>query len=160
MLEIAVLPVTELAEAGYNKKYRGLTDASLFAKFLEAGCRSAIFELRSRPTLQYQRDHKIHFFYLNVGRPRAPWVARVEVPQWVAADETALNQLHAILLFECKKLSYKPYPYILHRSHEVAVVTREEKSQIEMMMSQELLAAGNPVGAESHKQVAKNSAAG
>jgi hypothetical protein len=71
-----------------------------------------------------------------VGRPEKPWLARVEIPHWVAADDTMLDHLHALLLYECSKLGNRPYPYILHRSHEIAVVKMEEKKQLEQMLAQ------------------------
>ncbi len=152
MLEIADLPEAELKDAGRGGKYWGLRDIDIFRGFLDPGERSAIFALRSRPTGRYTDDVALHFFYLNVGRPKKPYLARVEIPFWVAEDTMTLDYLHALLLYECGKLGNRRYPYILHRSHEIAVVTREEKRQIEQMLVQTLHAFDGG----THKQATKD----
>jgi hypothetical protein len=50
----------------------------------------------------------------------------------------------------------RPYPYILHRAHELAVVTFEETSQLENMLAGELQARGMDAGVKSNKQSAKD----
>ena len=50
----------------------------------------------------------------------------------------------------------KPYPYILHRAHEIAVVKMDEKKQVEQMLEIELRHAGGEVEGESNKQSAKD----
>jgi hypothetical protein len=50
----------------------------------------------------------------------------------------------------------RAYPYLLHRSHEIAVVSREEKEQIIEMIRTELLRQQVDFGEESQKQAAKN----
>ena len=50
----------------------------------------------------------------------------------------------------------RPYPYILHRAHEIAVVKFDEKKQVEQMLDLELRKAGSEVDQESNKQSAKN----
>jgi hypothetical protein len=52
----------------------------------------------------------------------------------------------------------RPYPYLLHRSHEAAVVSLEEKEQVTEMISLELRKRGLPVGDPSNKQFAKDQA--
>ena len=81
---------------------------------------------------------------------------RVEIPKWVADDEGKLNLLHAALLEQCKIMGAKPYPYILHRAHEIAVVKFEEKQQVEQLLTLELRQAGSEIDEESNKQSAKN----
>ncbi len=60
---------------------------------------------------------------------------RVEIPEWVAANRTKVDELHATLIEQCKIMGSKPLPYLIHRSHEVAVVTMDEKRQIENMIA-------------------------
>jgi hypothetical protein len=49
----------------------------------------------------------------------------------------------------------RPYPYLLHRAHETAVVTQEEKAQVTQMIALELRRRGVEVGEQSYKQSAK-----
>ena len=50
----------------------------------------------------------------------------------------------------------KPYPYLLHRAHETAVVKMEEKQQIEQMLAMELRRQDEEVDDGSYKQSAKD----
>ncbi|HEX7619887.1 MAG TPA: DNA double-strand break repair nuclease NurA [Anaerolineales bacterium] len=134
---------------------RGVTDRWL-CNFLPGGHRSAVFGLQSSSRVHYSGDLALHFFYLNVGEGKHPWLVRVEVPMWVAEDSSKLNLLHAALLQQCRVLGARPYPYILHRAHEIAVVTFEEKKQVEQMLELELRRAGSEVEAGSNKQSAKD----
>jgi hypothetical protein len=97
----------------------------------------------------------LHFFYLNVGREGHPWLARVEIPAWVAQNPAMLDPLQAVLFHQCQLMGSRPYPYLLHRAHETAVVTMEEKSQVTQMIAQELRRRGVEVGEQSYKQSAK-----
>jgi hypothetical protein len=48
------------------------------------------------------------------------------------------------------------YPYLLHRAHEVAVVSLDERDQVTQMISLELLRRGLTPDEQSQKQAAKN----
>jgi len=134
---------------------RGVTDRWLYG-FLPGGQRSAVFGLQSGSRVHYTGDLALHFFYLNVGDSHHPWLVRVEIPKWVADDAEKLNLLHGALLEQCQIMAAKPYPYILHRAHEIAVVKFEEKAQVEQMLELELRQAGSEMDTESNKQSAKN----
>jgi NurA domain len=134
---------------------RGVTDRWLYG-FLPGGHRSAVFGLQSSSRVHYTGDLALHFFYLNVGEEKHPWLVRVEFPWWVAEDSGKLNLLHAALLQQCRMMGARPYPYILHRAHEIAVVTFEEKKQVEQMLELELRRAGSEVETGSNKQSAKD----
>lgn len=136
LLELAELDETSITREWRGGKYRSLRDINLFERLLQPGERSAIYAIHSRPTKAYTGPVALHFFYLNVGRAEKPWIARVEIPRWVVDNPDMLDQLHALLLYECNKLGNRPYPYILHRSHEIAVVKMEEKKQLEQMLAQ------------------------
>ena len=110
-----------------QRPLRGVTDIDLYRERLESGERSAVFAIQSRSLEDYRGDLALRFFYLNVGLPDDPWLARVEVPAWVAADAQKLNNLHAVLINQCRIMGGRPYPYLLHRAHETAVVTLAEK---------------------------------
>lgn len=156
-LEISMLPLDQMEEIkeDYNP-LRGVQDIQLFGDLLGAGERSSVFEIRSRSAQSYRAGLALHFFYLNVGSERHPWPVRVEIPAWVAANKQMLDDLHATLIDQCRIMGQRAYPYLLHRAHEVAVVTMEEKQQVVQMISMELRRRGFPVESTSHKQSAKD----
>jgi hypothetical protein len=160
-LVIRALEITQLSSDDEYKNFRkihplrGVTDRWLYG-FLPAGHRSATFGLQSSSRLHYTGDLAIHFFYLNIGDAGHPSLVRVEFPKWVAQDAGKLDLLHATLLQQCRVMGVKPYPYILHRAHEVAVVKFEEKRQVEAMLDMELRQAGGEVEQGSAKQSAKD----
>jgi hypothetical protein len=156
LLEIARLSTDEeFKNIRKHHNLRGVTDRWLYS-FLPGGHRSAVFGLQSGSRTQYTGDLALHFFYLNVGETQHPWLVRVEIPAWVALDTGKLDLLHTALLEQCGIMGAKPYPYILHRAHEIAVVKFEEKEQVEQMLALELRQAGSEMDIESNKQSAKN----
>lgn len=165
-----VIRLLELAEVGQDvllsnnlrnhHPLRGVTDRWLFGErkdpLLKPGERSAVFKIQTKNEKHYSGALSLHFFYLNVGSQGHPWPVRVEIPQWVAQDAEKLGWLHAILVEQCRMMGAKPYPYLLHRAHECAVVSLEEKRQIEQMLQMELRRAGEDVDDGSYKQSAKD----
>lgn len=139
--------VTDRWLFGYNNK--------LF-QLLPPGHRSAVFKIQSSSEKNYKGVLELHFFYLNVGTEGHPWPVRVEIPRWVVDDRQQLDLLHAVLVSQCRMMGSKPYPYLLHRAHETAVVKNEEKYQIEQMLQQELRRNNEDVDEGSNKQSAKN----
>jgi hypothetical protein len=156
LLEIASLPEDQSEEVKKYNPLRGVMDLELFRRLLEPGERSALFAIQSRSAGQYRDELALHFFYLNVGRPGHPWTARVEIPAWVAGDREMLDNLHSVLVQQCRIMGSRPYPYLLHRAHEAAVVSQEEKEQITQMIALELRSRGVEVGEVSYKQSAKD----
>ncbi len=156
LLEIAMLEELELPEVRKKAQLRGVGDLDLFQDLLEPGERSAVFALQSKSAAEYRDELALHFFYLNVGRAGNPSLSRVEVPAWVAQNPEMLDKLHAALVEQCRILGSRPYPYLLHRAHEAAVVSREEKAQVEQMIAGELLRRGVPLGRVSPKQANKD----
>lgn len=157
LLEIAVLSSDEeYKEIRKQHSLRGVTDRWLYGSLLKGGHRSSVFGLQSSSRAHYTGDLTLHFFYLNVGDEKHPALVRVEIPKWVADDKEKLDVLHAVLLQQCRIMGAKPYPYILHRAHEVAVVTYEDRKQVEQMLQMELRRAGGEVEEESSKQSAKD----
>ncbi|MGE5072808.1 MAG: DNA double-strand break repair nuclease NurA [Anaerolineae bacterium] len=144
--------------------FRGVDDRLLFSgskdvqPLILPGYRSAVFRLQSSSQDIYTGDLALHFFYLNVGDMGHPWLVRVEIPHWVAADQARLDLLHAVLVEQCGIMGNKPYPYLLHRAHETAVVRLDEKGQIERMLQLEFSRQGWAIGEQSAKQSAKNAA--
>lgn len=149
-------PASDGSAAKGEKSLAPLSDAFLFRDRIPPQARSAIFAIHSRSAQSYPDETALHFFYLNTGFPGRPSLARVEIPEWVAADKASVNLLHAVLLEQCALLGGMPYPYALHRSHEIALVSMLDKEQIEQMISREMVARGMTPPAPSNKQFAKN----
>ena len=139
---------------------RGVSDRWLYGEksnpLLGPGERSAVFAIQSKSEKYYKGVLGLRFFYLNVGTKGHPWPVRVEIPKWVADDPDKLNLLHAVLVDQCRIMGSKPYPYLLHRAHEIAVVKHEEKYQVEQMLTQELRRQDEEMDDGSYKQSAKD----
>jgi hypothetical protein len=157
LLELVILQRRgQISKAGTEHPLRGVFDTTLFWNLLKPGERSAIFAIRSGSSKSFQGSLALHFFYLNVGRADHPYLARVEVPRWVAENKRLVNLLHACLVEQAHHLGAAPYPYILHRAHEIAVISWDERSQLESMIAAELYRQGQSVDDRSNKQTAKN----
>lgn len=156
MLEITTIPEKELRNSKNFHPLLGVTDQWLFSQLLGKHERSAIFALQAKSAEKYTGSIALHFFYLNVGDEKHPSIVRVDVPFWVAGNPSALSHLHAALISQTETMSNKPFPYLLHRAHEIAVVSREEKEEIDQMLAIELRNSGGEVGEISGKQSAKN----
>ena len=163
LLELTQITIPEEMEKLRNApplKY--VTDRWLFGynnnlfQLLPPGHRSAVFKIQSSSEKSYKGVLELHFFYLNVGTQGHPWPVRVEIPRWVVDDKKQLDLLHAVLVEQCRMMGSKPYPYLLHRAHETAVVKNEEKYQIEQMLQQELRRNSEDVDEGSNKQSAKD----
>jgi hypothetical protein len=139
---------------------RGVSDRWLYGEkanpLLGPGERSAVFAIQSKSEKYYKGVLGLHFFYLNVGTQGHPWPVRVEIPRWVADNPEKLKLLHAVLVDQCRVMGSKPYPYLLHRAHEIAVVKYEEKYQVEQMLTQELRRQDEELDEGSNKQAAKD----
>jgi hypothetical protein len=155
LLELELLG-EKLEQAGKIRLLQGVTDSSLFQRVLGPGERSAIFEIQSASAGNFSGPIALHFFYLNVGNGLDADMARVEIPAWVAHDPKLVELLHFTLIDQCRQLGNKPYPYVLHRAHEVAVVRFTEKDHILQLLERELLSKGLMPGQSSHKQAVKD----
>lgn len=158
LLEIALMDEGESEWSRHTSagNLRGVIDRDILYDLLLPGERSAVFGIQSQSARHYRDELGLHFFYLNAGRPGHPSIARVEIPAWVAQDQGMLSSLHAVLLQQCQVMGARPYPYLLHRAHEAAVVTLEEKEQVTNMITLELRKRGAAVGDFSNKQYAKD----
>ena len=158
LLEVANAAEDNLAQIHTYHPLQGVMDFELFRDLLKPGERSAVFALRSPSAKYYKDELALHFFYLNVGHPGHHWVARIDIPAWVACDVDQVNVLQAILVNQCKIMGGRFYPYLLHRAHETAVVTLEDKEQVTQMIVLELHRRGATVGERSQKQETKEMA--
>jgi len=158
LLEVAEAPEEKLVKIRDHHPLQGVMDFEIFSELLQPGERSAIFSLRSSSAKFYKDELALHFFYLNVGRPGRHWVARIDIPAWVARDADQVAVLQAVIIDQCRIMGGRFYPYLLHRAHETAVVTFEDKEQVTQMIVLELRRRGAAVGERSQKQEAKETA--
>jgi hypothetical protein len=121
-----------------DQQTRGLADRGLF-DFLSPGERSAVFVSPSSVNHLYG-EHRIGFFYINVGGENQVEIARIEAPGWVCGNEEWLNRLHGAVMAQCRLVT--PYPYVLARAHELAVITTDERRQLESFVESALLRHG------------------
>ena len=156
MLEVGMLAEAGLAQAGKNRPLLGVSDASAFRELLQPGERSAVFAIQSPSAQYFKGEQALHFFYLNAGQAGRPYLARVEIPAWVAQRTAMLDALHAMLVSQSHVLGSRPYPYALLRAHEVAVVSLAEQEQVEGMIVAELLGRGILSVETSNKQYGKD----
>lgn len=132
-------------------------DTALFNDILRnPGERSAVFRVLSPTGLDFGSEQELHFFFMNVGMIEFQHLARVEVPAWVAVDKAKIDLIQAALLDQVRIMGSKPYPYLLHRAHEVALVSMDEHQRVENMIISEFIRNGVPVGQLSQKQAAKD----
>jgi hypothetical protein len=111
----------------------GVQDRELFAHLLGQGERSALFISQSSVVQKHYGGHQVYFFYLRVDDE----IARVEIPQWVATDETLLNLVHALVLDQCRR--GHGYPVALSEAHEKAVVTGADREQFWQLVESSLI---------------------
>ena len=157
LLEIAGTPQDELKNVRKNRLLAGVTDYWMFSQILDEHERSAVFALQAKSAEKYKDALAIHFFYINVGNKKYPKIARVDVPLWVAENKSMLNALHLVLVEQSKIMgNSQQFPYLLHRAHEIAIVTHREKEEIDRLLSRDILSSGGKLGEKSPKQSAKD----
>ena len=117
----------------------GFQDRELFQALLTEGWRSPTYLTNSSVPRESYGEHKIYFYYLNVG----PEIARVEIPHWVAKDETLLSLGHGLILDQCRR--GQGYPVAISEAHEQAVITGSDRQMFKRMMAEALEREGLPV---------------
>ena len=123
--------------------FKDMPDRAIFRSRLQPGQRSALFISASpfNPILASHNSRlEITFFYINVGSPNNPAMARVETPCWVAHDPVKLAQLHTAIWQQCQAPGR--YPYALARAHEIAVVNMDQRDELENILANAMLAQG------------------
>lgn len=133
----------------------GIADADIFSLLLPPASRSSLFGLHSPSSNAYRNEIALHFFYLNVGTANYPWIVRVEIAACTANQTDMIALLQQTLLDQCALMGSRPYPYILHRAHEEAVVHFEERENVIGMLMKTLLQMGIDPAAQSNKLNAK-----
>ena len=123
--------------------FRDLPDRIIFQFLLAPGERSALFVSGSPFNTILAKTNealKVTFFYINVGTRGDPVIARVETPLWVAQDPLKLGQLHAAIWQQCRAPGR--YPYVLARAHEIALVTFDQRNELENLLAHAMLQRG------------------
>ena len=110
----------------------GVQDRELFSHILAEGERSVVFISQSSIVHKHYGVHQVHFFYLRVDDE----IARVEIPQWVAADDSLLNLAHTLVLDQCQR--GQGYPVALSEAHEKAVVTTADRENFWQLVESSL----------------------
>ncbi len=110
----------------------GVQDRELFLNLLSQGERSALFISQSKIQKRYG-VHRVYFFYLRVDDE----IARVEIPQWVATNDSLLNLVHSLVLDQCQR--GRGYPVALSEAHEQAVVTAADKENFWQLVESSLV---------------------
>jgi hypothetical protein len=131
--------------------YLGLTDRSLLARVLAEGHRSAVFIYASPVNRDFKAaGHEVAFFYYRAPGVEEPM--RVEIPMWVAESPELLGRVHAGLVEQGRTTG--GFPYVLARSHELAVVSQPERQAVAGLFEEALIGHGvRPQ--HSRKQAAK-----
>ncbi|MEJ2485331.1 MAG: DNA double-strand break repair nuclease NurA [Anaerolineales bacterium] len=151
----------KVEDARKNRWLRPILDTEILSPVLKPGERSAVFGLISRTSHKYQNEFSLHFFYLNVSLDEnKPMLARIEIPAWVARDPKMVDALHAVLIQQCQIIPTRRYPYLLMRADETAVVSQDEKQQVDNMIAQEMYKRGLEIAVKSEKQQSKEAARG
>ena len=116
----------------------GTQDRELFSNLLSPGERSAIFTSQSSIVQKCYGVHRVYFFYLRVNNE----IARVEIPGWVALDESRLSLVHALVLDQCQR--GQGYPVALSEAHEKAVVTTADRENFWQLVESSLVRENMP----------------
>jgi len=114
-------------------KVAGVRDRELFLNLLSQGERSALFISQSSIVQKRYGGHQVYFFYLRVDDE----IARVEIPHWVAMDESRLSLTHSLVLDQCQR--GQGYPVALSEAHEQAVVTGADRENFWQLVESSLV---------------------
>jgi hypothetical protein len=125
------------------EKVAGVRDRDLFLNRLDSGERSALFISPSRIVRERYGEHRVYFFYLRLDDE----VARIEIPQWLAENESLLNLTHSLVLDQCRR-GYG-YPVVLSEAHEQAVVTGFDRENFWELVESSMVAEKMPSSAST-----------
>ena len=108
-------------------------DRDIFQRLLEAGWRSPVYKTNSSVSREsYDEAQKVYFFYVNAGEE----IGRVEVPKWVANNETLLSLTHSLVWDQCQR--GQGYPVAISESHEQAVVSAGDRRVFRRLLTDSL----------------------
>jgi len=145
-----------LSKPELNSKKAQVSDRILLAKIIKPSERSALFEIVSKQTGMSSDRLKVAFFYLNVSASEEqPWLARIEIPLWIAESPELVSFVHSAIYHDAQVLDSHPYPYSLHRSHELAIVKQNEVDELENILLSKIPPESGFIAARSNKAHAK-----
>lgn len=131
------------------QQFEGVRDTTLWNSQLLPGQRSCWWQSTAKILDWYDDRHKIYFCYLHVGQE----IARVEVPAWVAEDETLSGIALSLIVAQVNK-GYG-YPVALAEAHNQAVVRGADRSSFFALLEQELIKTGLKNVGTSYKETRK-----
>lgn len=144
ILELINMPLEEITRDRLRfGPFVGLTDGQLFESLLP-GERTGLFEPNSRANERYEArsaadgvsGDRIAFCYANMARPgrnEEAELARLEMPGWVGGRPDLIDIAQSVIAANCEP---GPFPYVLARAHELALVTEEERAALDELVSQ------------------------
>ncbi|NOZ51120.1 MAG: DNA double-strand break repair nuclease NurA [Chloroflexi bacterium] len=145
LLRVAQLQRHEITrEAVKHSKYRALTDQAVFSALLGSNQRSALFASTAKINRENSEKggpnfktagQRICFFYLNIARsnnPEAARIVRVDLPEWAAMQPELVDKIQNALYDDCEATHF---PYVLVRADELAVVTQQEKRNLDSILA-------------------------
>jgi hypothetical protein len=145
ILELVDQPIGEITRETLRRgRFLLLADRFLFDE-LQPNERCALFTPNSETNDRYEHasgGDRIVFTYANFARQagaKNSVIVRLEVPKWVADEPVLLDAAQAAIYANCVP---RPYPYVLARAHELAVVSVAERAGFEMMLEQVMLRHG------------------
>jgi hypothetical protein len=161
LLHLLDTPPEEVSRSTLSSSGRleGLYDAQVYNRLLQPGERTALFVQMSPQNKEFRQSGgdalEVAFFYLNVAAPgELPYLARVDIPMWVAQDRDLVAELQSLLYHQCQQITRR-YPYVLMRADELAVVKGDELRQLSTLINVAMVRYG--LGAsESEKQASKD----
>lgn len=113
----------------------GVRDPSVMFRHLEVNERSALFASHATILNGYDEEHRIIYFYFNTGDE----IARIEVPRWVADDPDLLELVHGVITDQCQRTGqWPPYPPVLHEAHEAAVISTQDRVNLQLLIEEHL----------------------
>ncbi len=129
-------------------KLSGIRDRDLFWELLKDNERSGLYMSRSRISKMHYTCNAVYFYYTKILNE----VSRIEVPEWVAVDETLLNLSHSIIIDQCHK--GQGYPVCLSEAHEQAVVSNNDRASFYRLVDV-FMARNNLTISKSAKSLSK-----
>lgn len=114
-------------------KPAGLVDSDLFSKLLAPGERSGLFREAAVGASTDRFGERAAFFYMNVDGQE---IARVELPDWAAADSAVVSFVHAVLADQNRK--GHGYPVALREAHEQAIVRGPDREAFITLLERSL----------------------
>lgn len=163
-------PDMDWKKLGKRPPFGELTDADLYAAVLGPGQRSPVFVDVSPANTRFagvDPQNEVCFFYLNPGTTipvtdgdeaivDGRGLARVDIPMWVARDPRAVADVHNLIIDQCCIVG--DYPYVLTRADELAVVGRDDETNLNVMIDQYMQRAGvqgSITAKQSNKDIAR-----